>query len=127
MSDLDKSSETFSRKWTFLVILFLIPVFFLFEFMGGPGKGRAAAASFGIISMAVKACWDMRKYVWFWAVAAVLIALHVFLVFRIPWTSKSYPGYTLLPFAMLDYGIMYGSFKLTEKLMRQNGDGGSSR
>ncbi|HUP04204.1 MAG TPA: hypothetical protein VMU19_09450 [Bryobacteraceae bacterium] len=44
-----------------------------------------------------------------------MAALHVALVLAIPWTDKSYPGYTLLPEAALDYGIFYGSFSLAEK------------
>lgn len=115
----DQSPEVFGRKWLLLVIQSMVPPFLLFALLGDPGRGRAAAISVGVIAAAVKACWDMRKHTWFWATAAVLIVLHVFLVFRIPWGHKSYPGYTLLPFAALDYGIMYGSFKLAEKLMKK--------
>jgi hypothetical protein len=116
----DESPEVFSRKWLLMVILCMVPLFFVFALMGDPGRGRAAAISGGVIATAVRACWDLRKYAWFWTTAAVLIALHVFLVVHIPWTDKSYPGYTLLPFGALDYGIMYGSFKLAGKLMRRS-------
>ncbi len=66
---------------------------------------------------AVRANWSCKEHAWFWATVAVMIAIHVFLISRVPWTSKSYPGYTLLPLAMLDYGMVYGSLKLAEKLM----------
>jgi RHS repeat-associated protein len=128
VSELDdnKSPDVFSRKWLLMVILSMVPPFFLFAVQGDPGRGRAAAISVGVIAMAVRACWDMRKNAWFWATAGILIALHVFLVVRVPWTDKSYPGYTLLPFAALDYGVIYGSFKLAEKMMKGS-DGASSR
>lgn len=95
----------------------MVPPFFLFALLGDPGRGRAAAISVGVVATVVRACWDLRKHTWFWATVAVLIAIHVFLILLIPWTGKSYPGYTLLPIGVLDYGIMYGSFKLVEKMM----------
>jgi hypothetical protein len=115
----DQSSEAFSRKWLLIVLVCSIPLFFVFAVLGNPGRGRAAGISAAVGMIVIRACWNLRKHTWFWATAAVLLALHVFLVVRIPWDDKSYPGYTLLPFAALDYGIMYGSFKFAEKLMKK--------
>ena len=67
--------------------------------------------------MAIRARWDLRRRGWFWVTAAVLVGFHVFLVLYIPWTDKSYPGYTLLPVGLLDYGIMYGCINLVEKVV----------
>jgi hypothetical protein len=111
------STEVFTRKWLLIVTFCVVPLFFLFAFFGDPGRGRAAVISAGVLMTAVRATWSCKKYAWFWAIAVVLIALHAFLILDIPWTDKSYPGYTLLPFAALDYGIVYGCFKLAEKLM----------
>jgi hypothetical protein len=121
----DQSAAAFSRKWLLIVLVCSIPIFFLFAFLGDPGRGRAAGISAAVAMIVIRACWHLRKYAWFWATTAILVALHVFLVVRIPWDDKSYPGYTLLPFAALDYGIMYGSFKLAEKMMKGS-DGASS-
>jgi succinate dehydrogenase hydrophobic anchor subunit len=115
----DQSSEAFSRKWLLIVLVCSIPLFFVFAVLGNPGRGRTAGISAAVGMIVIRACWNLRKHTWFWATAAVLLALHVFLVVRIPWDDKSYPGYTLLPFAALDYGIMYGSFKFAEKLMKK--------
>jgi len=46
------------------------------------------------------------------------MGLHVPLILLIPWTSKSLPGVTLLPIALLDYAIVYGCIKLAEKVMK---------
>jgi hypothetical protein len=115
----DQSAEAFSRKWLLIVLVCSIPIFFLFAFLGNAGRGRAAGISVAVGMIVIRACWNLKKHAWFWATAAVLLTLHVFLVIRIPWDDKSYPGYTLLPFAALDYGIMYGSFRLAEKLMKR--------
>ena len=115
----NQSRDVFTRKWLLMVILCMVPPFFLFALLGDPGKGRAAAVSVGVSMTVIRACWDLRKHVWFWTTAAILIALHLFFVLLIPWTDKTYPGYALLPVGVLDYGIMYGCFKLIEKAMKK--------
>lgn len=110
--------DPFTRKWLLVVILCMVPTFFLFAVvLGDPGRGRAAAICVGVGMMAIRACWHLRSHEWFWIVLTVMVGLHVALVMFIPWGDKSYPGSALLPVGALDYGIIYGSFKLAEKLM----------
>lgn len=128
MTELDdiRPLDPFTRKWLLVVILCMVPTFFLFAvFLGDPGRGRAAAICGAVGMTAIRACWHLRRHAWFWIVLAVMVALHVALVVFIPWGDKSYPGYTLLPVAGLDYGIVYGSFKLAERVMSR-GDAASS-
>lgn len=115
----NQAPDVFTRKWLLIVIVCSMPLFFLFAFRGDPGRGRAAGISAAVCMTAIRACWNLRKHVWFWPIAAVLIALHVLLVFRIPWTDKSYPGYTLLPIAVVDYAMVYGCIKLGEKVTKR--------
>lgn len=75
---------------------------------------------------AVRASGNLTKRVWFRVVLAVMITLHLALVMLVSWTDRVYPGYALLPYGILDYGIWYGSFKLTEKLMTRNTEAGSA-
>lgn len=116
----NQSPEVFTRKWLLIVIVCSLPIFFLFAFLGDPGRGRAAGISAAVGMTAIRACWNLRRHVWFWIVVAVMAAVHVFLVVSISWTDKSYPGYTLLPFAAADYGVMYGIFKLAEKMLKRD-------
>ena len=120
-----QSPDVFTRKWLLMVILCMVPAFFLFALLGDPGRGRAGAISVGVSMTAIRACWNLRKHIWFWATAAILIALHVFLILLIPWTDKSYPGYALLPVGVLDYGIMYGCFKPVEKVVKRSDEASS--
>ena len=71
-----------------------------------------------MIIIVARARWDLKNYAWFWITLVVMIALHVPLVLLIPWTSRSYPGITLLPIAAVDYVIVYGCIKLTEKTLK---------
>jgi hypothetical protein len=121
----NRPPEVFTRKWLLIVIVCSLPIFFLFAFLGDPAKGRTAGISAAVGMTAIRGCWNLRKHVSFWTIVAALIALHMFLIWRVPWNDKSYPGYTLLPFAVLDYGVVYGIFKLAEKVMKR-GDEPSS-
>jgi hypothetical protein len=49
----------------------------------------------------------------------VMIGLHVPLVLLVSWTSRSYPGITLVPIAAVDYAIVYGCIKLAENAMKR--------
>jgi hypothetical protein len=118
--DDNRSPDVFTRKWLLVVLLCMVPSFFSFALLGDPGRGRAAAICVGVGMTVTRACWNSRTHAWFWIVLAVMITLHVFLVLSVPWNDKSYPGYALLPVAVLDYGFMYGCIKLVEKIVRRS-------
>jgi len=113
------SPETaLTHKWGLLAGLCSLLPLFIFAYLGDAGKGRAAAISLAVIIIVARARWDLKNYAWFWITLVVMIALHVPLVLLIPWTSRSYPGITLLPVAAVDYAIVYGCIKLTEKALK---------
>jgi hypothetical protein len=116
----NQAPNPFTRKWLLVVILCMVPLFFLFAFLGDPGRGRAVAICLGVTMTALRACWNLKRYPWFWMVLAVIVALHVLLVLSVHWNDKSYPGYTLLPFAVLNYGVVYGCFKLIEAAVKRS-------
>jgi uncharacterized membrane protein YjgN (DUF898 family) len=114
----DRFFDSLSRKWLLVVLLSMVPAFLLFAVLGYPGRGRAAAISLAIIMIVVRMRWDLKRHTWFWMTLTVLIALHVVLILLVPWTSRSYPGITLLPIALVDYAIVYGCIRLAEKAMK---------
>jgi|ERR1700677_3491990 hypothetical protein len=115
----DKSPfDKLSRKSAIVLALFSSPFFFLFLYLGDPAKGRAASICvFVIISVAWLSS-ELRKRVWYWVTITVLVVLHIPLILLVPWTNKDYPGVVLLPFALLDFVLVYGCFKLAENLMK---------
>lgn len=66
--------------------LVLAPVFFLFVLLGNADMGLTVCIVLAVIIFAVKLRWNLRKHVWFWAIIALILALHVplFLVVRWP-------------------------------------------
>src|SRR6185312_7698099 len=108
--------DPFSRKWLLIVIASMLPVYLLFVLLGQPGRGWAAAIALAFGMTAIRASWDLSRHAWFWLVAGAVAALHVVLIFLVPWTEKSYPGYTLLSLGLLDYFFFYGCFRLAAKV-----------
>lgn len=123
----NQSIDVFSRKWLLVVILCMVPPFLLFALQGDPGKGRAAAICTGVLMTAIRALWSLKSHVWFWVTAALMVIFHASLVLFVPWPSGSFPAYSLLPVAVLDYGIVWGCIKLVEKLMTRNAGVSSPR
>ncbi len=122
MSELKGTSSPtlLNRKWGYIAILCGLPFFFLFAVLRDePGKGRAAGICVAVIVTAARARWNLKVYPWFWLTLAAMCVLNAPLVLLVPWTSKSYPGITLLPVAIADYAIAYGFIKLAEKVARR--------
>ena len=108
----DQYPEVLTRKWLLVVILCSSPLFGLFAYFGDPSRGRAAAIGMTVILFAARKGWTLRGYAWFWILLTIIVALHVLLIVLVPWTKKSYPGPILLPFAVIDYAIVWGCVRL---------------
>jgi hypothetical protein len=93
------------------------PVFFLVTFLYNADAGLAACIVFGMITLAVKLRWHLRKHSWFWAILAVILALHVPLVFMVRWPQGRAPTlFYTMPIGIVDFLIISGALGLAEKL-----------
>ena len=99
-----------------VITLCISPLFFLFLYIGDPGRGRAAVIGAGVIAVCARMFWDLRGRLSFWLVLVVAIICNAALVLLIPWGSNEYPGVVLVPIALPDFGLVYGAFILSEKL-----------
>ena len=122
MFDYDPPREKQPVDYTGLKIgLILLPVFFLFIYLGKPDMGLAVFIVLGMIMFAVKLHWGMRKHHWFWAIIAFILALHVplFLVVRWPHGNTPTLFYTM-PLGIADFLIIMGALNLAETLFCKN-------
>ncbi len=62
---MEKPYEHLTRKASLVVIIFSLPVYFLFSRHGSGGRGEIAALCFAMTVTAVIARWDLRARVWF--------------------------------------------------------------
>jgi len=116
-------SNPYAPKWGLLAGLLASLVFFLFAHFGEPGRGMAAAIGLGILIFAARARWDLKREVWYWIAIAIVAGCQTPLVLFVPWTNKSYPGLELLPIGVLDFALIYGAFKLVDKVVKRRAGG----
>lgn len=82
MFDYDSPKEKEPTDYTGLKIgAMLVPVFLLFIFLGNADMGLTVCIVLGMIMLAIKLRWNLRKHVWFWATIVFVLALHVPLFF----------------------------------------------
>jgi hypothetical protein len=99
----------------------LLPVFFLFVYWGKEDMGLAVLIVLGVTIGAIKLRWDLRKHVWFWAIIAVILALHVPLFFVVRWPQGNVPTlFYTLPFGIIDFLIISGVLGIAEKLLSRD-------
>jgi hypothetical protein len=107
-------------------MLYASPVLLIFACLGNFYRGIGAAICVGLVMLVIMTRWDLRKHAWFWTIIVFAAFLQVPLVLFIPWKNRDLTGISLLPVAVLDYGIVYGCIKLAEKTMTRS-DGAASR
>ncbi len=95
----------------------LLPVFFLITFLYNADAGLAAYMVLGVMVFAVKLRWHLRKHIWFWAIIAVILALHVPLVFMVQWPKNAPTIFYAMPIGIADFLIISGALRLAENLM----------
>jgi hypothetical protein len=96
------------------------PVFFLITFLYNADAGLATCIVLDVIIFAIKLRWHLRKHVWFWAIIAVILALHVPLVFMVQWPKNAPTIFYAMPIGIADFLIISGALKLAEKLLSKD-------
>ena len=124
-SDSRRLFDTLTRTSAIVIALCASPLYFLFAYLGDPGRGRAAAICAFIIIAIARGSWASRKRAWFWITLTIVALLHVPLILLIPWNNENYPGVVLLPFALLDFALVYGCFILARRTAETTEDSGS--
>ena len=112
--------DSLTEKSSILLALCASPLFFLFVYLGDPGRGRAAAISAFLILLCAKIFWSLRKYLLFWFALTIVTFSQIPLIWLIPWSNRDYPGVVLLPLALPDFAIIYGILKLVERMARRS-------
>jgi hypothetical protein len=103
------------------IVAILVPVFFLITFLANADMGLTACIILGMIMLAVKIRWYLRKHIWFWAIIAVILALHVPLVFMVRWPQAHAPTlFYTMPIGIADFLIILGAVGLAERFFSKS-------
>ena len=122
MFERDPREETAFTQYTGLKIgAVLMPMLLLFIYFGKADMGLTLFIVLGVSIVAIKIRWNLRKHIWFWAIIAVILALHVPLFFMIRWPQGNVPTlFYTLPFGLVDFLIISGALGLAEKLLSKD-------
>jgi|ERR1700733_8523994 len=94
----------------------LAPVFFLITFLSNADVGLAACIVLGMVMLAIKIRWRLRKHLWFWAIIGFILALHVPLVLMVRWPQGNVPTlFYTMPLGIADFLIISGALGLAER------------
>ena len=72
----------------------------------------------GVIVFAAVIRWNLRKYVWYWALLLILSALHLPLISGIRWPLHWVHGVVLLPIFIVDLLAVLGVIRFAEIIFR---------
>jgi hypothetical protein len=96
----------------------LMPILLLFIYLGKADIGLTVFIVLGVMTVAIKIRWNLRKHVWFWVIVVLILALHVPLFFIIRWPQGKVPGlFYGLPFGLIDFLIISGILGSAEKFL----------
>ena len=122
MFDYDPPKPKEPVDYTGLKIVFILaPVFFVFAFVGKEDLGLSACIVLGMMMIAIKVRWYLRKHIWFWAIILIVLALHVPLVLMVQWPQGKGPTlFYTMPLGIADFLIISGALTLAEKLFSKH-------
>ena len=112
-----ESAEEGNSGGKIFLVLVAIPllVFFLFDRTVGPEMGLTASLCSATILIAIGICWDLRDRWWFWAVIAIVVAIHAPLVLFVRWPHQWIPGLALAPIGFADCIIVVKFVRFVQK------------
>lgn len=116
-----EETEKNRRDYTGVIIAaILIPVVLLFIGIGKQDMGRSVAICLGVLMLAVRIRWDLRKRFWFWGILVLLLLFHVPLFFLVQWPTGFFYNKGMLPVAVVDLLVFLGAVHLVEKFILKN-------
>src|SRR5258708_17462863 len=126
MFDYESPKEKEPVDYTGLKLAALVaPVFILVTFLYNAEAGLAAYIVVGVMVFAIKLRWHLRKHVWFWAIIALILAIHVPLVFMVHWPKNLPTIFYAMPIGIADFLIISGALRLAENLFSKDSSSSS--
>jgi hypothetical protein len=114
----NKLKEQKPTSWIGVIIaVCILPMPILLSHFGRPDMATPSFIYLGILVLAVGFGWDLRTRVWFWITIAVVLALHVVLLLKVPWPHFTENRITLLPFGVADLLVDIGIIQFVKKFI----------
>ena len=118
MFDYEPPKEKSPTDWSGTVIgAMLLPVLFLFIYLGKAEVGFTACIVLAMSMIAVRLRWKLRRHIWFWAAIVFVLFLHVPLLLLVHWQQSNIPTIVYsLPLGVVDFLLISGAIGLAQKV-----------
>ena len=118
MFDSEAPKEKSPTDWSGTIIgVMLLPVFFVFVFLGKAELGFNVMLVLGLVMIAVRLRWKLRRYAWFWATIVFVLLLHIPFLFLVHWPQSRVPTIAYsLPLGIVDFLLISGSISLAQRV-----------
>lgn len=118
----ESPKEKSSTDWSGTIIgVMLLPLFFVFVFLGKAELGFNVMLFLGLVMIAVKLRWKLRRYVWFWATIFFVLLLHIPFLFLVHWPQSHGPTIAYsLPLGIVDFLLISGAISLAQKVFAKD-------
>lgn len=123
MFDYESPKEKAPTDYTGLIFAALLaPVFILFICLGKADMGFTVFLVLGMIMLAIKLHWKLRRYAWFWATIVFVLLIHVPFLFLVHWPQSNVPTIAYsLPLGLGDFLLISGAISLAQDVFAKNG------
>jgi len=123
MFDSEAPKEKSPTDWSGTIIgVMLLPVFFVFVFLGKAELGFNVMLALGLVMIAIRLRWKLRRYAWFWGTIAFVLLLHIPFLFLVHWPQSNVPTIAYsLPLGIADFLLISGAISLAQKVFMNNG------
>lgn len=123
MFDSEAPKEKSPTDWSGTIIgVMLLPVFFVFVFLGKAELGFNLMLVLGLVMIAARLRWKLRRYAWFWGTIAFVLLLHIPFLFLVHWPQSNVPTIAYsLPLGIADFLLISGAISLAQKVFAKNG------
>jgi len=115
------TSDTLKKKRTdytgVIIGAILVPVLVLFIHLGKQDMGESVCIVLGMMMLAIRIRWDLRKHLWFWGITVLLLVLHIPLFILVRWPPGWTPAIAMLPIGAADCLIIVGVVRFVEKFI----------
>ena len=123
MFDYESPKKKSPTDWSGTIIgVMLLPVFFVFVFLGKAELGFNVMLVLGLVMIAVRLRWKLRRYAWFWGTIAFVLLLHIPFLFLVHWPQSNVPTIVYsLPLGVADFLLITGAISLAQKVFSKSG------
>src|ERR1700727_880109 len=98
-----------------------LPILFLFIYFGKPEMGFTTSIVLAVSMVAIYLQWKWRRHLWFWAAIALVLLLHIPLLFVVRWPETSVPTIAYaMPFGIVDGLLVTGAIRLAHRLFAKD-------